>query len=151
MINASALQYSTTASPATASCCRSTITSELKLLLLDFRRGEFWPKGGVEPAPTPGGGRASACQATRRESASSNRTNAFRATSSTDRTSSSSTGSISPVRKMLGRRLAAAFAIAVAAVVAPVPMSRIAVLVIARASAPVCSDDGEDPKRFPGS
>lgn len=124
------------------------MTSELKLLLLDCRREEGCPKGGVEPAPIPGGGRTNACHATSLESASSNRTKALRATSSTERTSSSSAGSISPVRKIVGRRLAAAFAIAVAAVFAPVPINRMAVFVSARARAPVCNEDGEVPKRF---
>ena len=123
--------------------------SELKLLLLDFRRGECFPKGGVDPEPILGDGRTKACQAIRRESASSNKTNALRATSSTDRTSSSSAESMSPVRKIVGRRLDAAFAIALAAVLAPFPRRRMAVFVKARASAPVCRDDGEVPKRFP--
>ena len=40
---------------------------------------------------------------------------------------------------------------ALAAVLAPVPISRIAVFVRARASAPVCNEDGDDPKRLPAS
>ena len=144
-MNAKALQYNTTASPAVTSCCRIAITSELKLLLLDFRRSSTCPNGEVIPGVTPAGVRASSCQVMRRASASSKSTNAFRALSSTDRTSSSSAGSMSPVWNIEGRRMAAAFVITVAAVFAPVPINLMAVLVNARARAPVWSEEGELP------
>jgi hypothetical protein len=49
---------------------------------------------------------------------------------------------------MVGRRLDAARTRAVAAVLAEVPMKRNAWVVSARASAPVCNEDGEVPNRW---
>ena len=128
-----ALAYRSTASPEAASCCRRTMISELADELDDLRRQVF-ANGGVWADPV-GKVVPSSCHRTSLLSASSNRTNAFRARSSTFRNKSSSAALTSVVRWMVGRRLDAALTRAVAAEFADDPMIRIAVFVNALASA----------------
>lgn len=151
VMNDMALAYSMTPSPAAVSCWRRMLISELVDDEDDFRLPEL-ENGGVPPPPPPApdacgcwSAEPSRCQWTNLVSASSNRTNAFRATSSTRLSRSSSAASTSVMRCMVGRRLDAARTKAVAAEFADEPISRIAVLVSARASVPVWYEEGEEP------
>lgn len=155
--------YKTTASFAAASCCLSIHTSLFIEEELLFLRLPAWTaaaacilNGGVVPVKPVGVPEvravcASCVWASKRSSASSNNTNALRARSSIVHKRSSSSASMSLTRTILGRRLAVARAMAVAAVLAEVPMRRIAVFVSARARAPVWRDPGDTPNRAAAS